>query len=105
MKIAIIGGGASGLITAYLLHQQHEVTVYEKKAVLGGKVRTLNKNVLGTSVPREVAIENGVLGFSESYLSPKSSSSFRSREGPRRSLAIMLPSGSRSRVRGIERML
>lgn len=67
MKIAIIGGGASGLITAYLLHEQHEVTVYEKEAILGGNVRTLNQNVIGTSVPEDLAIENGVLGFSESY--------------------------------------
>ena len=67
MRIAIIGGGASGLITAYLLHKHHHVTVYEKEAVPGGNVRTLNKNVLGTSLSKELAIENGVLGFSESY--------------------------------------
>jgi len=67
MKIAIIGGGASGLITAYLLHEQHEVTIYEKEAVLGGNVRTLNKNVPGTTLPKNLAIENGVLGFSKSY--------------------------------------
>ena len=67
MKIAIIGGGASGLITAYLLHKQHEVTVYEKESVPGGNVRTLNKNVSGTSLRPDLSIENGVLGFSESY--------------------------------------
>jgi len=67
MKIAIIGGGASGLITAYLLHKQHTVTIYEKESVLGGNVRTLNKNVPGTGLPTNLAIENGVLGFSESY--------------------------------------
>jgi uncharacterized protein len=44
MKVAIVGGGASGMVTAYLLDQQgHEVTVFERQASLGGHIRTLNK--------------------------------------------------------------
>lgn len=66
-KIAIIGGGASGIITAYLLHQTHHITLYEKKAVLGGNVQTLNKNVTNTPLSKNVHIENGVLGFSQRY--------------------------------------
>ena len=46
MKIAIIGGGASGMVTAYLLNKKgHNVTVFEKQPILGGHIRTLNKNV------------------------------------------------------------
>ncbi|MGD1941772.1 MAG: FAD-dependent oxidoreductase [Leptolyngbyaceae cyanobacterium] len=63
MKIAIIGGGASGMISAYLLDRQgHSVTVYERQSVLGGHIRTLNKNISGdTSCPE--LLEAGVLEF------------------------------------------
>lgn len=40
MKIAIIGGGISGLGSAYLLSQKHEVDLYEKEPRLGGHART-----------------------------------------------------------------
>ncbi|MDQ6834992.1 MAG: FAD-dependent oxidoreductase, partial [Actinomycetota bacterium] len=29
MRIAIVGAGVSGLVTAYLLGREHEVTVFE----------------------------------------------------------------------------
>jgi glycine/D-amino acid oxidase-like deaminating enzyme len=46
MKIAVIGGGASGLVSAYLLDKQgHHVSVFERQPMLGGHIRTLNKNV------------------------------------------------------------
>ena len=67
LKIAIIGGGASGLISGYLLNEKHDITLYEKDSILGGNVRTLNKNVLDTNLPKNIAIENGVLGFSQNY--------------------------------------
>ena len=41
MEIAIIGGGAAGMVTARLLDEAHDVTVLEREAVLGGHVRTL----------------------------------------------------------------
>lgn len=63
MKIAIIGGGASGMIAAYLLDRQgHDVTVYERQPMLGGHIRTLNKNI---SSPQDCSeqLELGVLEF------------------------------------------
>lgn len=46
MKIAVIGGGAAGMATAYMLDKQvHHVTVFERQPILGGHIRTLNKNV------------------------------------------------------------
>ena len=40
MKIAVIGAGISGLGSAYLLSQKHEVDLYEKEGRLGGHART-----------------------------------------------------------------
>jgi predicted NAD/FAD-binding protein len=64
MKIAVIGGGASGLVTAYLLDQQgHHVTVFEKQPILGGHIRTLNQNVQPNRAACDQILENGVLEF------------------------------------------
>ena len=40
MKIAVLGAGISGLGSAYLLSQKHEVDLYEKENRLGGHART-----------------------------------------------------------------
>jgi len=39
-SIAIIGAGISGLSCAYHLHQQYDITVFEKEATLGGHTDT-----------------------------------------------------------------
>jgi uncharacterized protein len=39
-KIAVIGSGIAGLTSAYLLAQQHQVTVYEASNYLGGHTHT-----------------------------------------------------------------
>lgn len=64
MRIAIVGGGASGMATAYWLNKQgHHVTVLEKQPILGGHIRTLNKNVLPNQSECNEILENGVLEF------------------------------------------
>ncbi|MBH8563076.1 FAD-dependent oxidoreductase [Nostoc sp. CENA67] len=64
MKIAIIGGGASGMVTAYLLGKNgHHVTVFEKQSILGGHIRTLNKNVKPNQSDCDQILESGVLEF------------------------------------------
>ncbi|PZV09525.1 MAG: amine oxidase [Leptolyngbya sp.] len=64
MRIAVIGGGASGMTTAYLLdRQQHHVTVFERQPVLGGHIRTLNQNVQPNQAPCNERLECGVLEF------------------------------------------
>jgi uncharacterized protein len=40
MKIAVLGAGISGLGSAYILSQKHEVDLYEKDDRLGGHART-----------------------------------------------------------------
>lgn len=64
MRIAIVGGGASGMATAYWLDKQkHHVTVFEKQPMLGGHIRTLNKNVRPNQSECDEILENGVLEF------------------------------------------
>jgi uncharacterized protein len=64
MKIAIIGGGASGMVSAYLLDKQgHHVTVFERQPMLGGHIRTLNKNVKPNRLDCTEILECGVLEF------------------------------------------
>lgn len=64
MKIAVIGGGSSGMATAYLLDKQgHHVTVFEKQPMLGGHIRTLNKNVRPNQSDCPHILESGVLEF------------------------------------------
>ncbi len=41
MKIAIVGTGVSGLVAAHLLHREHELTVYEAGARIGGHTNTV----------------------------------------------------------------
>jgi uncharacterized protein len=68
MKIAIIGGGASGMVTAYLLDKQgHQVTVFERESMLGGHIRTLNQNVRPNQSDCDLVLENGVLEFPTSF--------------------------------------
>jgi uncharacterized protein len=64
MKIAVIGGGASGMVSAYLLDKQgHHVTIFERQAILGGHIRTLNKNVKPDRSDCDKILESGVLEF------------------------------------------
>ncbi|PZV17382.1 MAG: amine oxidase [Pseudanabaena sp.] len=64
MRIAVIGGGASGMTTAYLLYkQQHQVTVFERQPILGGHIRTLTKNVQPNLSNCDRMLECGVLEF------------------------------------------
>lgn len=67
MKIAIIGAGAAGMSTAYLLNNQHEITIFEKQPILGGNIRTLNKNVTGVNLDRNLVLDNGVIEFQRNH--------------------------------------
>src|SRR3954468_22200103 len=41
MKIAIVGTGISGLVTAHRLHREHEIVVYEAAERIGGHTNTV----------------------------------------------------------------
>jgi len=68
MKVAIIGGGASGMAAAYYLNKNgHKVTVFEKQAMLGGHIRTLNKNVKVDTLEPDLILEADVIEFSSEF--------------------------------------
>ncbi|WP_432452085.1 MULTISPECIES: NAD(P)/FAD-dependent oxidoreductase [unclassified Agarivorans] len=61
MKIAIIGAGISGMTCAYLLKQQHQVTLFEKNDYLGGHTATNELTVNGQSY----AVDSGFIVFND----------------------------------------
>lgn len=58
-KIAIVGTGISGLGAAYLLNPDHEITVYESAARVGGHSRTVTVDYDGQSIP----VDTGFIVF------------------------------------------
>lgn len=61
MKIAIIGGGISGLTTAHLLCGEHEITLFEANDYPGGHTHTLEVAHEGASY----AVDTGFIVFNE----------------------------------------
>ena len=61
MRIAIIGTGISGLTSAYLLSQDHEVVVYEANSYIGGHTNTLDVSFNG----QQYAVDTGFIVFNE----------------------------------------
>ncbi|WP_348734603.1 FAD-dependent oxidoreductase [Rheinheimera texasensis] len=59
MRIAVIGGGISGMMSWYLLRQQHQVTLFEAGNYLGGHTATVDVSVNG----REYAVDTGFIVF------------------------------------------
>ncbi len=53
MRIGVIGAGVSGMTAAWLLQEDHEVTLIEKSPRLGGHVETLPVDVGGETVHGE----------------------------------------------------
>lgn len=61
MKIAIIGAGISGLAAAYMLHEKHGITVYEKEGYAGGHSRTVDVE----TPQKNVAVDTGFIVFNQ----------------------------------------
>ena len=58
-RIAIVGGGISGLGAAWLLSRAHDVVLFEAAGRLGGHARTLVVRMRGRSVP----VDTGFIVF------------------------------------------
>jgi len=60
-RIAIVGTGISGLGSAFLLYPDHEITVYEKAARIGGHSRTVTVDYDGAAIP----VDTGFIVFNK----------------------------------------
>jgi uncharacterized protein len=56
-RIGIIGAGASGLASAWLLDEDHEIILFEKEDRLGGHVCTIPIEKNGKTIPVEAGVE------------------------------------------------
>ncbi|MFN7924461.1 MAG: FAD-dependent oxidoreductase [Bryobacteraceae bacterium] len=63
MRIAIIGGGISGLVCAHLLHGKHDITVFEGGEYLGGHTNTIDVDWQGD----RQSVDTGFIVFNEHY--------------------------------------
>ena len=61
MKIAIIGTGIAGLTAAHLLHQQHDITVYEAADYMGGHVNTIEVS----EGHQSISVDTGFIVFND----------------------------------------
>lgn len=61
MKIAIIGSGISGLTCGYLLHKEHDISVFEASDWVGGHTHTVDVSVKG----RCYSIDTGFIVFND----------------------------------------
>ena len=61
MRIAIIGSGISGMTSAYLLSEDHEVVVYEANDYIGGHTNTADVSLNG----QQYAVDTGFIVFNE----------------------------------------
>ena len=59
MKIAIVGAGISGLVAAYLLSRDHDITLFEASDYIGGHTHTVDVARAGGSV----ALDTGFIVF------------------------------------------
>lgn len=61
MKLAIVGTGIAGMTSAHLLHQAHDLTIFEAGEHIGGHTNTVDVELEGTTY----AVDTGFIVFNE----------------------------------------
>ena len=59
MRVAVVGGGISGLGAAFALKDSHEVTLFEKETRIGGHAHTVDVEYNGARIP----VDTGFIVF------------------------------------------
>jgi predicted NAD/FAD-binding protein len=77
MRIAVIGSGGAGLLTAWLLEQDHQVTLFEKQSRPGGHADTVQVELDGRTFGIDAGFE-----FLSSEMFPQFTSLLRALEVP-----------------------
>lgn len=60
-RVAVVGGGIAGLLSAYVLSRRYEVTLFEARTRLGGHAHTVDAEVDG----RSIAVDTGFIVFND----------------------------------------
>ncbi len=94
MRIGIIGGGGAGLTAAWLLEEEHDVTLYERATRLGGHAWAIPVEVAGQTYPIDVGFE-----FFSASMFPTFGRLLRRLDVPLRPYAASITLYSRERVR------
>lgn len=58
LKIAVVGGGVAGIVSAYLMQRRHDVTLYEKNGYIGGHTNTV---VIADGPDRGTPVDTGFI--------------------------------------------
>ena len=61
MRVAIVGTGISGMVTAWLLHPSHEITVFEANSYIGGHTNTVEVEQAG----KAYSVDTGFIVFNQ----------------------------------------
>src|SRR5947209_8582422 len=61
MRIAIIGAGVSGLVVAHLLHDRHDITVFEAAGYAGGHTNTVRVD----TADKTLHVDTGFIVFND----------------------------------------
>ena len=61
MKLAIVGTGIAGMTAAHLLHEEHDLTIFEAGSHIGGHTNTVDVNLQGATY----AIDTGFIVFND----------------------------------------
>ncbi|RIK67444.1 MAG: FAD-dependent oxidoreductase [Planctomycetota bacterium] len=61
MRIAVIGGGISGMVAAYILCRDHDITLFESEDRIGGHTHTVTVREGGRALP----VDTGFIVFND----------------------------------------
>jgi len=61
MRIAVVGTGVAAMTAAYLLHKEHEITVFDKANYVGGHTNTRDVTLDGKTYP----VDTGFIVFND----------------------------------------